>query len=394
MTYSFKSPYVREEHDMFREAVREFVESKIRPVAMKQNREASLDKSLLPELAGMGFLGMAVPEEYGGTGADPISFVILAEEICRACASTGVVLGAHGGIGTYGLVIDGSEHIKKKYLPKLASGESIGCFALTEPNAGSDAAAIKTRAVRDGDDWVLNGEKIWITNGDIADVMTVFAVTDPALGARGGVTAFVVDGNSPGVIRGAKEHKMGLAASGTTTLTFENVRVPNENVLGTVGLGFLTAMKILDKGRLFLGAAALGMAKEAYDMAVNHVTQRQQFGKPIADFQAVQFYLAEMATRLYAMEQMVYHSAWLMEQGENVTMPGSMIKLFCTEHASWIINKSLQLHGGMGYSAELPIERMFRDARIFEIFEGTNEIQKVVIARELLKDKKKSLARV
>jgi alkylation response protein AidB-like acyl-CoA dehydrogenase len=180
----------------------------------------------------------------------------------------------------------------------------------------------------------------------------------------------------------------------TTTVTFENVRVPNENVLGTVGLGFLTAMKILDKGRLFLGAAALGMAKEAYDMALNHSVQRQQFGKPIAEFQAVQFYLAEMATRIYAMEQMVYHAAWLMEQGDSVTMEGSMIKLFCTEHASWVINHSLQIHGGMGYSSELPIERMFRDARIFEIFEGTNEIQKVVIARELLKGKKKELARV
>jgi acyl-CoA dehydrogenase len=393
MTIEFKSPYLRDEHFMFRQAVKEFVDAEIRPVSMKQNREASLDKNILKKMAEMGFMGMAIPEEFGGAGADPVSFAILGEEIARADASTSVVMGAHGGIGTYGLVLDGSDHIKAKYLPKLATAESIGCFCLTETGAGSDAAAIKTRAVRDGNDWILNGEKIWITNGDIADVMTVFAVTDPALGAKGGVTAFVVE-RGPGVISGAKEHKMGLAASGTTTVTFENVRVPNENVLGQVGLGFLTAMKILDKGRLFLGAAALGMAKEAYDMAVDYATQRKQFGKPIADFQAIQFYLAEMATRIYAMEQMVYHAAWLMEQGESVTMPGSMIKLFCTENASWVINHSLQIHGGMGYSSELPIERMFRDARIFEIFEGTNEIQKVVIARELLKEKKKELARI
>lgn len=393
MTIEFKSPYLRDEHFMFRQAVKEFVDAEIRPVSMKQNREANLDKSLLKKMAEMGFMGMAIPEEFGGTGADPVSFAILGEEIARADASVSVVMGAHGGIGTYGLVLDGSDALKKKYLPKLATAESIGAFCLTETGAGSDAAAIKTRATRDGDDWILNGEKIWITNGDIADVMTVFAVTDPALGAKGGVTAFVVE-RGPGVISGPKEHKMGLAASGTTTVTFENVRVPNENVLGVVGLGFLTAMKILDKGRLFLGAAALGMAKEAYDMAVDYATQRKQFGKPIADFQAIQFYLAEMATRIYAMEQMVYHAAWLMEQNESVTMPGSMIKLFCTENASWVINHALQIHGGMGYSAELPIERMFRDARIFEIFEGTNEIQKVVIARELLKEKKKELARI
>lgn len=393
MSTDFKSPYIRDEHVMFRQAVKEFVDAEIRPKAMAHNRDAKIERELLNKMAEMGFMGMAIPEEYGGAGADPVSFAILGEEIARACASTSVVMGAHGGIGTYGLVIDGSDELKKKYLPGLANATKIGCFCLTEPQAGSDAANIKTRAVRDGDDWVLNGEKIWITNGDIADVMTVFAVTDPALGARGGVTAFVVE-RGPGVISGPKEHKMGLAGSGTTTVTFENVRVPNENVLGVVGLGFLTAMKILDKGRLFLGAAALGMAKEAYELAVNHAVQRQQFGKPIAEFQAIQFYLAEMATRIYAMEQMVYHAAWLMEQGESVTMPGSMIKLFCTENASWVINHSLQIHGGMGYSAELPIERMFRDARIFEIFEGTNEIQKVVIARELLKDKKKELARV
>lgn len=393
MSVEFKSPYLREEHVMFRQAIREFVDTEIRPLATKHDREAKIGRELLQKMADMGFMGPAIPEEYGGSGMDPVSFCILGEEITRACASTAVVMGAHAGIGTYGVVIDGTEEQKKKWLPQLASLEKVGCFCLTEPGAGSDAAAIKTRAVRDGDDWILNGEKIWITNGDIADLMTVFAVTDPALGARGGVTAFLVE-RGPGVISGAKEHKMGLAGSGTTTVTFENVRVPNENVLGQVGLGFLTAMKILDKGRLFLGAAALGAAKEAYELAVNHATQRKQFGKPIAEFQAIQFYLADMATKIYAMEQMVYHAAWLMEQGESVTMAGSMIKLWATEESSWIINKSLQIHGGMGYSSELPIERMFRDARIFEIFEGTNEIQKVVIARELLKDKKKELARV
>jgi acyl-CoA dehydrogenase len=383
-----------EEHQMLRQMVKEFVDRELRPVADKHDKEEEIGRDIIEKIAAQGFLGANIPEAYGGSELGEIGFCMIAEEVGRVDSSLGTMMGAHGGIGTYGLVIDGTEEQKQKYLPRIAAGEMLAAFALTEPGAGSDAAAIKTRAERDGDDWILNGNKMWITNGGIADLFTVFAVTDPALGARGGVTAFLVERAFGGVTSGAKEKKMGIKGSDTRAVFFKDVRIPKENVLGQVGLGFVTAMKILDKGRLGLGAACLGAAKEALDLSIKHATTRVQFGKPIAEQQAIQFYLAEMATRIFAMEQMVYYTAWLGEQGQKITQPGSMVKLFCTENATWIINKAVQIHGGMGYSGEYPIERMFRDARICEIFEGTNEIQKLVIARNLLKDYSKELARV
>ncbi|HEY9899364.1 MAG TPA: acyl-CoA dehydrogenase family protein [Pantanalinema sp.] len=383
-----------EEQQMLRQMAKEFADREIRPLADKHDKEEHIGRDIIMKMAEQGFLGSNIPEEYGGSSLGDVGNAILAEEIGRVDSSLGVTMGAHGGIGTYGLVIDGTEEQKRKYLPKLASGEMIACFALTEPGAGSDAAAIKTRAVRDGDDWVINGQKMWITNGGTADLMTVFAVTDPALGAHGGVTAFLVERAFGGIENGPKEKKMGIRGSDTREIFFKDVRVPKENVLGQVGLGFVTAMKILDKGRLSLGAACLGSAKEAFDLSMKHATTRIQFGKPIASNQAIQFYLAEMATRIFAMEQMVYYTAWQSEQGNKITLPGSMVKLFCTENATWIINKAVQIHGGMGYSGEYPIERLFRDARICEIFEGTNEIQKVVIAKDILKQYSKEAARV
>jgi len=383
-----------EEHQMLRQMAKDFVDRELRPLADKHDKEEHIDREIFLKLAEQGFLGSNIPEEYGGSSIGDMGNAILAEEIGRVDSSLGVTMGAHGGIGTYGIVLDGTEEQKRKYLPKLAAGELIAAFALTEPGAGSDAAAIKTRAERDGDDWILNGNKMWITNGGMADLFTVFAVTDPALGARGGVTAFLVERAFGGIENGPKEKKMGIKGSDTREVFFKNVRVPKENVLGQVGLGFVTAMKILDKGRLSLGAAALGAAKEAMDLAVKHATTRIQFGKPIAEQQAIQFYLAEMATRIFAMEQMVYYTAWQAETGQKITESGSMVKLFCTENSSWVINKALQIHGGIGYSGEYPIERMFRDARIYEIFEGTNEIQKLVIARNVLKQYAKEMARV
>lgn len=386
--------FFTEEQKMLRQMAREFVDREIRPLADKHDKEEHIDRDIIAKMAEQGFLGATIPEEYGGSNLGKVGFCIVGEEVGRVDSSLGVTMGAHSGIGTYGLVLDGTEEQKQKYLPKIASGEMIAAFALTEPGAGSDAAAIKTRAERDENgDWILNGNKIWITNGGIADLFTVFAVTDPSLGARGGVTAFLVE-RSFGVEHGPKLPKMGIKGSDTRELFFRNVRVPKENVLGQVGLGFVTAMKILDMGRLVLGASSLGAAKEAYDLALKHATTRIQFGKPIAEQQAIQFYLAEMATRIFAMEQMVYYTAMLADQGKRVTLEGSMVKLFCTENATWIIDKALQIHGGMGYSAEYPIERMFRDARISEIFEGTNEIQKLVIARELIKSYAKEAARV
>jgi alkylation response protein AidB-like acyl-CoA dehydrogenase len=386
--------FFNEEQKMLRQMAREFVDREIRPLADKHDKEAHIDREIFVKMADQGFLGGTIPEEYGGSNLGKVGFCMIGEEIGRVDSSLGVTVGAHSGIGTYGIVLDGSEELKAKYLPKIAAGEMIAAFALTEPGAGSDAAAIKTRAERDANgDWILNGNKIWITNGGIADLFTVFAVTDPALGAKGGVTAFLVERDF-GVEHGPKLPKMGIKGSDTRELFFRNVRVPKENVLGKVGLGFVTAMKILDLGRLSLGASCLGAAKEAMDLAVKHATTRIQFGKPIAEQQAIQFYLAEMATRIFAMEQMVYYTAMMADQGKRVTLEGSMVKLFCTENSTWIIDKALQIHGGMGYSAEYPIERMFRDARICEIFEGTNEIQKLVVAREVLKDFAKEVARV
>ena len=386
--------FFTEEQKMLRQMAREFVDREVRPLADKHDKEEKVGRDIIMKMAEQGFLGGTIPEEYGGSNLGKVGFCIIGEEVGRVDSSLGVTMGAHSGIGTYGIVLDGTEEQKQKYLPKIASGEMLAAFALTEPGAGSDAAAIKTRAERDANgDWILNGNKIWITNGGTADLFTVFAVTDPALGARGGVTAFLVERDF-GVEHGPKLAKMGIKGSDTRELFFRNVRVPKENVLGQVGLGFVTAMKILDMGRLSLGASCLGAAKEAYDLALKHATTRIQFGKPIAEQQAMQFYLAEMATRIFAMEQMVYYTAKLADEGKRVTLEGSMVKLFCTENSTWIIDKALQMHGGMGYSAEYPIERMFRDARICEIFEGTNEIQKLVIAREVIKGFAKEAARV
>ncbi|MBI6546681.1 MAG: acyl-CoA dehydrogenase family protein [Cyanobacteria bacterium NC_groundwater_1444_Ag_S-0.65um_54_12] len=379
---------------MLREMLREFCNRELRPLAAKHDREQIIEETTIQKCAEQGLLGMAIPEEYGGAGAGEMGLCILAEELGRVDSSLGTLVGAHSCIGTYGILLDGTAELKQKYLPPVAAGELIAAFALTEAGAGSDAAAIKTSAVRDGDDWLLNGEKIWITNGDRADLFTVFVVTDKALGAHGGVTAMLVERAFGGVESGPREHKMGIRGSGTTTVTFRNTRVPRSHVLGDVGAGFRTAMKILDHGRLSLGAGCLGSAKEAFDLSLNYAMQRVQFGKPIIEQQAIQFYLADMATRIYAMENMVYHAAWLADRGESVTMAGSMVKLYCSEQATKIANRAVQIHGGMGYSAEYPVERIFRDARICEIFEGTNEIQRLVIARSLMKTAKKELAKV
>jgi alkylation response protein AidB-like acyl-CoA dehydrogenase len=283
------------------------------------------------------------------------------------------------------IYLSGTDAQKERYLRPLCEGKKLGAWALTEPNAGSDAAHISTVARRDGDEWVLNGSKMWITNGSFADVLVVFAANDRSLGARGGVTAFIVEKDFPGFKVGKVEPKMGLRASHTASLFFEDCRVPAENVLGQVGAGFATAMQTLDIGRCGLGASSLGSAKEAYELSVKYAIERQQFGRPIADFQAIQFKLADMAVKIYAMERMVYDCAKQVDRGENATFESSIVKLFCTESASQVIDEAIQIHGGMGFSRELPLERMYRDARVTRIFEGTNEIQRHVIASELLK---------
>jgi alkylation response protein AidB-like acyl-CoA dehydrogenase len=333
----------------------------------------------------LGFIGIPFPEHYGGIEAGIVGYCIFMEELNRKCSSTGTILGAHAQLCAMSIFLSGNERQKDKYLRSLVGGQTWGAWALTEPNAGSDAAHISTTARRDGDDWVLNGSKMWITNGSFADVLVVFAANDRALGARGGITAFIVEKGYAGFKVGKVEPKMGLRASHTASLFFEDCRVPAENVLGEVGGGFVTAMRTLDIGRCGLGASSLGSAKEAYELALKYAVERQQFGRPIADFQAIQFKLADMITKIYAMEQMVYACAEKVDRGESATLESSIVKLFCTEASSQIIDEAIQIHGGMGFSRELPLERMYRDARVTRIFEGTNEIQRHVIAGEILK---------
>jgi alkylation response protein AidB-like acyl-CoA dehydrogenase len=283
------------------------------------------------------------------------------------------------------IYLDGTEEQKQKYLVPLAKGEKIAAFALTEPNAGSDAAAIQTRAVRDGDYFVLNGSKLWITNGDIADVITVFAVTDPALGARGGVTAFIVEKDYPGFKVGTKEEKLGIRGSSTCELFFDDCRVPKENVLGQFGAGFITALKTLDIGRAGLGAGCLGGSQAALEMSVDFAKSRRQFGAPIAQKQAIQWMIADMATEIEALRSLVYRTAWLIDSGQRHSREAAMCKLFGSEVLHRCVNKCLQIHGGMGYMKKYPVERMYRDARITEIFEGTNEVQRLVIATDIFR---------
>lgn len=374
-----------EDLKLLRQAIHEFAVKEIAPIAREIDEQERVPFETLRKAAELGLLGVPFPEKYGGAEAGIMGYCILMEEINRYCASTATIIGAHTQLCGMSVYLDGSEEQRQRYLPAMCAGEKLGAWALTEPNAGSDAAHIRTTAELRGDEWVLNGSKMWITNGSFADIIVVFAVTSKEAGAKGGITAFIVEKDFPGFRVGKVEEKMGLRASHTASLFFEDCRVPKENVLGQVGMGFPVAMRTLDIGRCALGASSLGSAKQAFEYALNYSVERQQFGRPIADFQAIQFKLAEMRTKIYAMEQMVYHCAWLVDQGKPATLESSMVKLFCTEAASEVIDEAIQIHGGMGFSRELPLERMYRDARVTRIFEGTNEIQRVVIARELLK---------
>ncbi|MCU0491576.1 MAG: acyl-CoA dehydrogenase family protein [Chloroflexaceae bacterium] len=371
---------------MLRDAVREFATKEIRPIARELDEEERVPFEVLKKAGELGFYGIPFPEKYGGAEAGIVGYCVLMEELNRACASTATIIGAHVQLAGMSIFLDGNEAQKDKYLRAMIEGKLLGAWALTEPGAGSDAAHIRTRAELKGDEWVLNGQKMWITNGSFADVLVVFAVTDPALGARGGITAFIVEKNFPGFKVGKVEDKMGLRASHTASLYFEDCRVPKENVLGQIGHGFAVAMRTLDVGRCGLGAGSVGGAKEAFEMSRKYSVERHQFGKPIAEFQAIQIKLADMAVKIYTMEQIVYHCAKKVDRGEHATLESSIVKLYCTDASSQVIDEAIQIHGGMGFSRELPLERMYRDARVTRIFEGTNEIQRYVIAGELLKE--------
>lgn len=374
-----------DEHNLLRDMIKKFVDKEVRPLAKSIDEKEEVPREMLNKAAELGFLGMCYPEEYGGVGAGEMGYCILLEEFARACASTTVVLAAHQSIGCYGIYLDGSEEQKKEFLLPAAQGKKIAAFALTEPGSGSDAASIQTTAVLDGDEYVINGQKQWITNGSIADFITLFAVTDKALGAHGGITVFIVDTKSPGFKVGKNDKKMGIKGSHSTTLHFENLRVPKKNVLGQVGFGFRTAMKVLDHGRLGLGAACVGAGKELLELSIKFAKERIQFNEPIANKQSVQNMLAEMATEVYTMESMVYRTAWMADQKMKYSTQSAMVKLYCSEALCRIADHAVQVHGGMGYISEYPIERYYRDARINRIFEGTSEIQKLIIAADVLK---------
>ena len=368
-----------DEQKMLRDMVRDFVNAEIKPIASKIDEEERIPLELIHKMRDLGLLGTAFPEEYGGGGFGEVGYCLAAEEIARGCMSTATFVGAHQSIGSNAIYLGGSEALKRKYLVPMAEGKMIGAFALTEVLAGSDSFNLRTKAVLDGDEWVINGEKMWITNGSIADVVSVFART-----ARG-ITGFVVETKMPGYTAGPPEKKMGIRGSVTTPITFENVRVPKENVIGEDGRGFLVAMRTLDAGRLGLGAATLGAAKEMLELSAKYAKERRQFDVPIAQFEAIQFMLAEMSTLVYAMESMIYRTAFMYDAEEPISRQAATVKLFCSESLDKVVDMAVQVHGGMGYSRELPVERYYRDSRINRIFEGTNEIQKLVIAREVLK---------
>jgi len=374
------------EHQALRRFVREFAQDEIRPLVKQIDRTGSVPPELLHKAAEAGLFGIPFSQAYGGMGAGEMGYCILMEELGRVDASTTAIIGAHTGIGVMTLYLDGTEELKRRYLPDLCAGRQIAAFALTEANAGSDAASIRMRAVREGDSYILDGEKMWITNGPIADVLSVLAITDPALGARGGATCFAVESKWEGFSAGKREEKMGLHGSPTAALKFDNVRVPQENVIGQVGLGFVTMMKTLDIGRVSLGAATLGGAEAALESALQWAKARQQFGRSLAHMQNIQFMVADMAAEIEALRSLVYRTAWLVDAGRPFTKEAGMCKLLGSEIASRCIDRALQIHGALGFSRDSWIEHAWRDSRINEIFEGTNEIQRIVIASELFQE--------
>ncbi len=373
-----------EELQTIQRSVRQFVEKEVHPRESLIEEEDRLPEELIKKAQDLGLFGLSIPEEYGGMGLDMVGKCLVGEELGRGCWGFAVFVGAHTGIGTTGLVAEGSEYLKKLYLPGMASGENIAAFALTEPDAGSDASNLKTTAVKKGDRYILNGVKHFITNGPEASVVTTMAVTDSSKGIRG-ITAFVVENEFPGYKVGTIEKKMGLRGSHTSEIVFEDCEVPEENVLGKVGDGFITALKILANGRATLGARCVGTSRLLIDMCVRYAKERIQFSKPIIDNQAIQWMLADMVTETEAARALTYQTAWKVDQGMDIIRDAAVTKLFASETFCRVVDRAVQIHGGMGYSKEMPIERIYRDARITRIYEGTSEIQRMVIADQLRK---------
>ncbi len=372
-----------EEHKMIQQQVREFAEKEVKPLAKEIDAKAQFPHETFRKAAELGFTGVYIPEKYGGAGLDHIAYSILIEEVSRVCATTGVILSVVNTLFCDPILRFGSEEQKKRYVIPHARGERIGCYALTEPQAGSDAGNQKSTAVRKGDRYILNGTKCWVTNGAVADDAILYAVTDPAKGSKG-ISAFIVERGFPGFKVGAEEKKMGLQASATCELVLEDCEVPVENLLGEEGMGFRIALRTLDDGRAGIAAQATGIAQGAFEEALKYAKERVAFGQPIAQFQAISFMLADMATEIHAARLLTRRVAWLQDHAERYTMEASMAKLFASEMAQRVCHKAVQIHGGYGFSREYPVERMYRDQRVTEIYEGTSEIQRLVIARHLL----------
>ncbi len=372
------------EHEMLREMYRSFTINEVKPLAEELDEEERFPVETVKKLARYGFFGIPFPKEYGGAGADNIAYAMAVEELSKACGTTGVIVSAHTSLCAAPIYEFGTEEQKQKYLVPLAKGEKLGAFGLTEAGAGTDAAGQQTKAILEGDHYVLNGSKIFITNAGYADTYIVMAMTDKSVGTRG-ISAFIVEADFPGFSIGKKEKKMGIRGSSTCELIFENCKVPKENLLGKVGQGFKIAMKTLDGGRIGIASQALGLAQGAIDETVKYTKERKQFNKPIAAFQNTQFQLADMQTKTEAARLLVYKAAYLKDQKVDYAMEAAMAKLYASEVSSEVTSKAVQLHGGYGYTREYGVERMMRDAKITEIYEGTSEVQRMVISAAMLK---------
>ena len=373
-----------EEHEMIRQAARDFAQKEIAPIAAEYDETGEFPRETIRKMGEMGFMGIEVPEEYGGAGMDTLAYVLALEEICKADAAHGTIMSVNNSLFCYGILMFGTQSQKEKYLRAIASGQSVGAYSLTEPMSGSDAGTMRSRAVREGDNYVINGRKSWVTSGPVADYIVLFTMTEPEKQQKG-ITAFLIDTDKPGFSVGKVEPKLGIRASATSEILFEDYRAGAGERLGEEGEGFKIAMTVLDAGRIGIAAQALGIAEAAYEASLQYARQREAFGKPIGEFQGISFTLADMKTRIEASRLLTYQAALAKtrsrESGGRFTLEASMAKLFASETATFCADAAVQIHGGMGYSKELPVERYYRDSKITTIYEGTSEIQRLVISR-------------
>ncbi|OGC77745.1 MAG: acyl-CoA dehydrogenase [candidate division Zixibacteria bacterium RBG_16_50_21] len=374
-----------EDQKMVQEAAREFAQKRVAPIAKEMDEKEEVPREILKEMAELGYFGIRIPERYGGLDLDMLSYVLMLEELAKVSAGLMIVISVHNTLFCEGLVQFGSEELKQKYLPRMAKGELIGAYCLTEPGSGTDAGGMSSTAILKGGQYILNGTKSFVTNGGIADIFLVFALTKPDLKSKG-ISGFVVEAKSPGISLGAPEKKLGIKCSDTREISLSDTPTPKENLIGEENHGFKIALTILNHGRIGIGAQALGIAEAALEESIRYSLQRKQFGQPIANFQGIQFKLSDMAMKIEAARWLVYQAAYLQTTGEPFTKEASMAKLFASEMSNYVVNEAVQIHGGYGYMKEYAVERFFRDARITEIYEGTSEAQRIVISRELLKD--------